>query len=161
MKKTFYISGMTCSACSSHVNKSVSSLEGVISCEVSLLTNQMVVEYDGIEDKDIINCVEASGYKASLTRPEDKKISRSFDKLIIGIVLLIILMYLAMYNMLKLPIFDFLTNPVINVSIQFVLTTIVIILFFHFFSNGFKRLFKLSPNMDSLIAFGSRASYIY
>ena len=161
MKKTFYISGMTCSACSSHVNKSVSSLEGVISCEVSLLTNQMVVEYEGISDKDIIKCVIDSGYEASLTRPEDKKINKSFDKLIIGLFLLVILMYLAMYDMLNLPIFSFLTNPVLNVSIQFVLTTIVIALFFHFFINGFKRLFKLSPNMDSLIAIGSSASYLY
>ena len=85
---------MTCSACSSHVNKSVSNLAGVISCDVSLLLNQMVVEYEGITDKDIIKCVEASGYKASLTRFEDKKYNRSFDKLIVGIFLLVLLMYL-------------------------------------------------------------------
>lgn len=161
MKKTFYISGMTCSACSSHVNKSVSNLAGVISCDVSLLLNQMVVEYEGITDKDIIKCVEASGYKASLTRFEDKKYNRSFDKLIVGIFILVLLMYLSMYEMLNLPIFDILKNPILNVSIQFVLTTIIIILFFHFFINGFKRLFKLSPNMDSLIAIGSTASYLY
>lgn len=161
MKQTFYISGMTCSACSSHVNKSVSSLDGVISCNVSLLTNQMVVEYEGITEKDIINCVIASGYKASTTKEEDKKYSRSFDKLIVGIVTLIILMYVAMYDMLNLPIFEFLKNPVTNVSIQFVLTTLIIVLFFHFFTNGFKRLFKLAPNMDSLIAIGSTASYLY
>ena len=161
MKKTFYISGMTCSACSSHVNKSVSNLAGVISCDVSLLLNQMVVEYEGITDKDIIKCVEASGYKASLTRFEDKKYNRSFDKLIVGIFILVLLMYLSMYEMLNLPIFDILKNPILNVSIQFILTTIIIILFFHFFINGFKRLFKLSPNMDSLIAIGSTASYLY
>ena len=152
---------MTCSACSSHVNKSVSNLKGVISCEVSLLTNQMVVEYDGITEKDIINAVVASGYKASTVREEEKKYSRSFDKLIIGIVLLVILMYLAMYDMLKLPLFEFLKKPVINVSCQFLLTTAIIVLFSHFFINGFKRLFKLAPNMDSLIAIGSTASYLY
>lgn len=161
MKKTFYISGMTCSACSSHVNKSVNSLDGVISCEVSLLTNQMVVEYDGITDKDIILCVKNSGYSASLTKPEDKKYSRSFDKLIIGIILLVILMYIAMFDMLNLPIIPLFENPFVNVSIQFILTSIIIGLFFHFFKNGFKRLFKLSPNMDSLIAIGSTASYLF
>ena len=161
MKKTFYISGMTCSACSSHVNRSVSSLDGVISCEVSLLTNQMVVEYEGITDKDIINCVKNSGYSASLTKPKDKKYSKSFDKLIIGIILLVILMYIAMFDMLNLPIIPLIENPLINVSIQFILTSSIIGLFFHFFKNGFKRLFKLSPNMDSLIAIGSSASYLF
>ena len=161
MKKTFYISGMTCSACSSHVNKSVSKLDGVLSCDVNLLTNQMVVEYEGISDKDIINAVVHSGYKASLTKPEQKNYSRSFDKLIIGIFLLIILMYVAMYDMLKLPTFSFIKNPVINGSIQFVITTVIILLFFSFFKNGFKRLLKLAPNMDSLIAIGSTASYLY
>ena len=161
MKQTFYISGMTCSACSSHVNKSVSNLKGVTSCEVSLLTNQMVVEYDGITEKDIINAVVASGYKASTVREEERKYSRSFDKLIVGIVLLVILMYLAMYDMLNLPLFEFFKNPVINVSCQFLLTTVIIVLFSNFFINGFKRLFKLAPNMDSLIAIGSTASYLY
>ena len=161
MKKTFYISGMTCSACSSHVNKSVSSLDGVISCDVSLLTNQMIVEYEGITDNEIIKCVEDSGYKASLTRFEEKKYQRSFDKLIVGIFLLIILMYLAMYEMFNLPIFDALKNPVLNVSLQFIITTGIIGLFFHFFVNGFKRLFKLNPNMDSLIAIGSISAYLY
>lgn len=130
-------------------------------CEVSLLTNQMVVEYEGITEKDIIDRVVASGYKASTSRFEDKKYSRSFDKLIVGIVVLVLLMYIAMYDMLKLPIFDFFKNPVVNVSVQFVLTTLIIILFFHFFINGFKRLYKLAPNMDSLIAIGSTASYLY
>ena len=152
---------MTCSACSSHVNKSVSSLDGVISCEVSLLTNQMIVEYETITDDDIIKAVVASGYQASLTRPEERNYNKRLDKLIIGIFLLVILMYVAMYDMLNLPIFDFIKNPVVNVSIQFVLTTVIVILFFSFFKNGFKRLFKLAPNMDSLIAIGSTASYLY
>lgn len=161
MKQKFYISGMTCSACSSHVKKSVSSLEGVISCDVSLLTNQMIVEYEQISEDDIIKAVENAGYKASITRFEDKAYSKKFDKLIIGIVLLVILMYVAMFDMLKLPAFSFMKNPIVNVSIQFVLTSAIIFLFFHFFKNGFKRLFKLAPNMDSLIAIGSTASFFY
>jgi Cu+-exporting ATPase len=161
MKKTFYVSGMTCSACSSHVNKCVSELDGVISCDVSLLTNQMVVEYDNISEDEIIKAVKDAGYNASTVKPEEKKYHKSFDKLIIGIVLLVILMYIAMYDMLKLPILNFLKNPIVNSSIQFGLTTVIIVLFFHFFRNGFKRLFKLHPNMDSLIAIGSTASYLF
>ena len=161
MKKTFYVSGMTCSACSSHVNKCVSELAGVISCDVSLLTNQMIVEYDNISEDEIIKAVKDAGYNASTVKPEEKKYHKSFDKLIIGIVLLVILMYIAMYDMLKLPILNFLKNPIVNSSIQFGLTTVIIALFFHFFKNGFKRLFKLHPNMDSLIAIGSTASYLF
>lgn len=161
MKKTFYVSGMTCSACSSHVNKCVSELDGVIACDVSLLTNQMVVEYDNISEDEIIKAVKDAGYNASTVKPEEKKYHKSFDKLIIGIVLLVILMYIAMYDMLKLPILNFLKNPIVNSSIQFGLTTVIIVLFFHFFKNGFKRLFKLHPNMDSLIAIGSTASYLF
>lgn len=161
MKKTFYVSGMTCSACSSHVNKCVSELDGVISCDVSLLTNQMVVEYENISEDEIIKAVKDAGYNASTVKPEEKKYHKAFDKLIIGIVLLVILMYIAMYDMLKLPIFQFLKNPIVNSSAQFGLTTVIIALFFHFFKNGFKRLFKLHPNMDSLIAIGSTASYLF
>ena len=161
MKQKFYISGMTCSACSSHVKKSVSNLEGVISCEVSLLTNQMNVEFQGINEKDIIEAVLRAGYKASLTSFEEKKYNKAFDKLIVGIVILILQMYVAMYDMLHLPTFNIIKNPVFNVSVQFILTLITFGLFFHFFTNGFKRLFKLAPNMDSLIAIGSSASFLY
>ena len=161
MKKTFYVSGMTCSACSSHVNKCVSELDGVIACDVSLLTNQMVVEYENISEDEIIKAVKDAGYNASTVKPEEKKYHKAFDKLIIGIVLLVILMYIAMYDMLKLPIFLFMKNPIVNSVAQFGLTTVIIVLFFHFFKNGFKRLFKLHPNMDSLIAIGSTASYLF
>ena len=133
MKKTFYVSGMTCSACSSHVNKCVSELDGVITCDVSLLTNQMVVEYDNISEDEIIKAVKDAGYNASTVKPEEKKYHKSFDKLIIGIVLLVILMYIAMFDMLKLPILKFLKNPVVNSSIQFGLTTVII---------AFKSIFK-------------------
>ena len=161
MKQKFFISGMTCSACSSHVKKCVSSLEGVNSCDVSLLTNQMIVDYDNITEKDIILAVSNAGYKASLTRFEEKNYHKQFDKLIISIFLLVILMYVAMFDMLNLPIPSFIENPMVNVSIQFGITSTIIVLFFHFFSNGFKRLFQLAPNMDSLIAIGSTASYLY
>lgn len=161
MKKTFYISGMTCSACSNHVRNSIIKINGVTSCEVSLLTNQMLVEYENLSDKDIISAVVNAGYNASLERPQDKKYHKQFDKLIVGIILLVLLMYIAMYEMFNLPVFDFIKNPLINVSLQFIITSIIGILFFHFFKNGFKRLFKLSPNMDSLIAIGSLASYLY
>ena len=104
MKKTFYVSGMTCSACSSHVNKCVSELAGVIACDVSLLTNQMIVEYDNISEDEIIKAVKDAGYNASTVKPEEKKYHKSFDKLIIGIVLLVTLTYHTSQYTLKLLI---------------------------------------------------------
>ena len=161
MKETYYIFGMTCAACSSHVQKAVSSIDGIISCDVSLLTNQMTVEHNGIDSKTIINAVVKAGYKASKESLEDKNNNKLVDKVIISIVLLILLMYLAMYKMFYLPIPAFLSNPLVNSLLQFSISTSIILLFFNYFINGFKRLFSLSPNMDSLIAIGSTASYLY
>ena len=161
MKETYYIKGMTCAACSAHVKKEVDKIDGIISCEVSLLTNQMVVEHNGIDSKIIINQVVRAGYKASKESFEDSAHNKLIDKLIVAVILLILLMYIAMYQMLHLPIFSILKEPIINSSIQFVISTVIIGLFFNYFINGFKRLFNLAPNMDSLIAIGSTASYLY
>ena len=161
MKETYYISGMTCAACSAHVKKEVSNLEGIISCEVSLLTNQMVVEHNGLDSKVIINQVIKAGYKASKESFEDKAHNKLIDKLIVSVILLILMMYIAMYDMLHLPIFSILKEPVINASLQWIISSIIIGLFIKHFINGFKRLVSLAPNMDSLIAIGSTASYLY
>ena len=161
MKETYYIKGMTCAACSAHVKKEVSNIDGISFCEVSLLTNQMVVEHDGIDSKVIINQVVKAGYKASIKPFDDVTHSKLIDKIIVSVILLVLMMYIAMYQMLGLPIFDILKEPIINASIQFVISSLIIGLFFNYFINGFKRLFNLSPNMDSLIAIGSTASYLY
>ena len=152
---------MTCAACVSHVKKSVSSIDGVISCDVSLLTNQMEVEHNDLSSKVIIDKVIQAGYEASLTPFERVEQNKLIDKLIISSVLLIILMYLAMYKMLHIPIPNILAIPLVNASLQWVISSVIIALFFKYFINGFKRLISLSPNMDSLIAIGSTASYLY
>ena len=100
MKETYYIFGMTCAACSSHVQKAVSSIDGIISCDVSLLTNQMTVEHNGIDSKTIINAVVKAGYKASKESLEDKNNNKLVDKVIISIVLLILLMFLLLFRFL-------------------------------------------------------------
>ena len=161
MKETYYIKGMTCSACVAHVMKSVSNLEGITSCEVSLLTNQMVVEHEGLDSKSIINCVLHAGYKASLEPFEEIAHNKLVDKIIVSSVLLVVMMYLAMYKMLHIPIFGVLEIPLVNATLQWIIATSIIVLFFNYFINGFKRLFSLAPNMDSLIAIGSTASYVY
>ena len=161
MKEMYHIKGMTCAACSAHVKKAVSNLDGVTNCEVSLLTNQMVVEHNDLDSKTIINAVVKAGYQASKESFEDKAHNRLIDKLIISVVLLILMMYLAMYKMLNIPIPSILAIPIVNSILQMAIAGSIIGMFFNYFINGFKRLFSLTPNMDSLIAIGSTASYLY
>ena len=166
MKKKFKITGMSCAACQAHVNKAVNRLN-IIDCNVNLLTNSMEVEYDEnlISDKDIINAVIKEGYGASLLDENyidnTKKISdKKKINLIISIILLLVVMYFSMGGMINLPIFTY-KEGIINVIIQVVLSSVILILNYHYFTSGFKKLFKLAPNMDSLVALGSSASYIY
>lgn len=167
MKKKYNVKGMSCAACAAHVGKAVNDLEGY-SCNVSLLTNSMEVESDKeIDDQLVIKAVQSAGYDASIYKNEyldkqSKKVNATKIKLIISIVLMVVLMYVAMGHMINiLP--PFLTGDFvyINVIIQIVLTIAVIVLNFHYFTSGFNKLFKLKPNMDSLIALGSAISFIY
>ena len=166
MKKKFKITGMSCAACQAHVNKAVNKLN-VIDCNVNLLTNSMEVEYDEtiLSDKDIINAVIKEGYGASLLDENyidnTKKISdKKKINLIISIILLLVVMYFSMGGMINLPTFTY-KEGIIDVIIQVVLSSVILILNYHYFTSGFKKLFKLAPNMDSLVALGSSASYIY
>ena len=166
MKKKFKIEGMSCAACQAHVNKAVSKLN-VNECNVSLLTNSMEVDYDEniISEKDIINAVIKEGYGASLLDENViENVSKISDKkqrrLIISVILLVILMYFSMGHMIHLPTFTFKAG-IINVIIQVILSSIIIGLNFHYFTSGFKKLLKKSPNMDSLVALGSSSSYLY
>lgn len=172
-KKKFNVQGMTCSACSSHVDKAVSNLDGVIKVDVSLMTNTMVVEFDytKVSISTIIETVNNGGYTASLYKRnqglDEKNLSdtkKRKTKLIISIILMLVLMYFSMGEMFNLPLFDILHQPqtaYLNAVVQIILVVPIMILNKHYFINGYKRLFKLSPNMDSLIAIGSSASFIY
>lgn len=183
-KEKFDIQGMTCSSCSSHVEKAVKKLDGVSTVSVNLLSNNMIVNYNEniINNEQIIQAVKEAGYGASLenlnNKKEDKKtrvnetIKNMKKRLIISICFLIPLMYLAMHNMLNewvgLPIPKIVQNTfhgnenVLKFAItQFLILIPIIYINRNYFIIGFKRLFKGKPNMDSLIAIGSTASTVY
>lgn len=166
MKKKFRIEGMSCAACQAHVNKAVSKLK-VNDVNVNLLTNIMEVDFNPeiVNEKDIINAVIKEGYGASLLDENyidnNKKTSdKKKRNLIISIILLIALMYFSMGGMFNLPLFEY-KSGVINVIIQIILSSVIIGFNFHYYTSGYKKLIKLSPNMDSLVALGSTASYLY
>lgn len=182
MKKKFDVQGMTCSACSSHVEKAVSKLDGVKSCAVSLMTNTMLVDYDdsSITADGIIDAVKKSGYGASLSDNEkslDKtkkieSISPIFKaeenallaRVIASIVFMLVLMYVSMGHMVGLPLPSFLSGTANAVSfalVQLLLTLPVLYINRSYFIGGTKALIKRAPNMDTLIAIGSGASLIY
>ncbi len=175
MKQKFNVSGMTCSACSAHVEKSVAKADGVQSVEVSLLTNSMQVVYDEeqTDPAKIIRAVEQSGYGASLPQkgaeaapaaaPADA-VKQMKRRLILSFCFLIPLFYLSMGHMMGLPIPHFFhgtENALAFAFTQLLLTLPVAYLNRSYFQIGFKTLFRGSPNMDSLVAIGSAASILY
>ena len=178
MKEKFKVTGMTCSACSSRVEKTVSKLEGTDQVSVNLLTGTMQVSYDDnlIDDGKIIEAVEKAGYGASLDsgdapsttgKAEAEEASKAaFDeakqmkhRLIWSVVLLVPLMYVSMGHMLTgkhMP-----DQPLTMVLLQVVFLIPIVVLNKKYFLKGFPSLFRGSPNMDSLIAMGSAAAIIY
>ena len=167
MKQKFNVEGMTCSACSAHVDKAVRKLNGVNECNVNLLSNTMEVEFDEnkITVSDIEKAVKDAGYKAyTNVLKQSKKKDTALIKLIICFSLLIILMYVTMGHMIGLHLPSFLSgtlNALRYASVQLILIVPILIIYNHFFVSGYKKLFKGAPNMDSLIAIGATASIIY
>ncbi len=172
MLQKFRITGMSCSACSAAVEKAASKLDGVNTATVNLLANTMLCEYDeGItDDNKIIRAVEDAGYGASVyvfgeALPEEKeKFTPVKTRLIWSAVLLVILMYFSMGHMINLPCPDFLNidkSPLGFTLIQLILTLPIIYLNRKFYYSGFRALFRLHPNMDTLVALGSFASLMY
>ena len=167
MHQKFDVTGMSCAACSAHVDKSVRGLDGVNDVNVNLLNNNMVVDFD--EDKvsvnDIINAVIKGGYGASVydgakkKTPDDNK--GAFLRLVASIALLVLLMYVSMGHMIGITPKIFHENPLLFALIQILLVIPIMILNFHYFTNGYRSMFNKSPNMDSLIAIGSSAAFIY
>ena len=173
--KQYIVTGMTCSACQNRVEKAVSKVPGVTSCSVSLLTNSMGVEGD-VKEADIIHAVEKAGYEASV-KGENKALSKSAEedaledketpklkkRLLYSVVFLVLLMYITMgHNMWNFPVSDFLVHNHLGLAIiQMLLALIVMFINRAFFINGFKTLFALSPNMDTLIALGSSVSFAW
>ena len=171
MTQKFYITGMTCSACSSYIEKTIGKLDGVTLCNVSLVSNSMIVEYNGdiCSNNLIINKVKEIGYLARINKVEYKKNNYDKVRLILSLILLVLLMYISMGHMLNLPIFNILSEPNSNNLLsgvylglgQLILVIPIIFLNFGYFIRGVKHLLKGNPNMDTLIAIGSFASIVY
>lgn len=171
--KKFNVTGMSCAACSSRVEKAVSKVEGVQSCSVSLLTNSMGVEGSASEES-IIAAVEKAGYGASVAGAEKKQSAETdqlkdkdtpvlMHRLIASVGFLVVLMYISMGHMMwgwPLPAF-FADNHIAMGLAQLLLCVIIMVINQKFFINGFKGLIHCSPNMDTLVALGSGASFVY
>lgn len=164
--KKYNVKGMSCAACSARVEKAVSAVEGVTSCSVNLLANSMTVE-GSASDESILTAVKKAGYKASPSNEGAYQLENEKNtiksRLISSIVLLLILMYFSMgHTMFGFPlprIFD--ETPIASWLVQLVLTGAIMVINKKFFINGFKGLVHRAPNMDTLVALGSAASFIY
>ena len=173
MTEQFAVTGMTCAACSAHVEKAVSRLSGVQSAPVNLMLGSMTVTYDekAVAESDIIAAVKAAGYGASpasqtdqgqLRRDQDAALRRRKKHLIWSVVFLVPLFYLSMGHMMGLPLPQVLhTHPLLLACLQLALVIPILILNRNYFTVGFSRLVKLSPNMDSLVAVGAAAGLVY
>ena len=183
--KQYTVTGMSCAACSARVEKAVSNVDGVTSCSVSLLTNSMGVE-GSATDAQIVEAVEQAGYGASpkgtATESENDKANNSLEqlkaaqdalvdretpklrnRLIASLIFLVVLMYFSMGHMMwgwPLPEF-FNGNHVAMGLLQLLLTVAVMVINQKFFISGFKGLIHGAPNMDTLVALGSAASFGY
>lgn len=178
--KQYTVTGMSCAACQARVEKAVSSVDGVTACSVSLLTNSMGIE-GNVSDSEIIRAVQNAGYgaspkdTASKTGTFSEKIAAEEDalkdretpvlkkRLIISVGFLIILMYFSMgVHMFDFPVPHFMQgNHIAMGLVQLLLAGIIMVINQKFFISGFKSLFHGSPNMDTLIALGSSAAFLY
>ncbi|EJZ71261.1 heavy metal translocating P-type ATPase [Lachnoanaerobaculum sp. OBRC5-5] len=179
VKEKYNITGMSCAACSAKVERVVGKLDGVENVSVNLLTNSMQVEYkeDKLSSNDIIKNIADAGYGASLAtdskqKKEEKSLKKTNDdaitsmkfRLKVSIVFLVILMYFSMGSMIGLPLPKFLSgegNPVGFALTQLLLVLPVMYVNRKYYISGFKSLFHLSPNMDTLIAVGTVAAFTY
>lgn len=183
-KEKFDVTGMTCSACSSRVEKCVSKLDGTSDVTVNLLTNSMQVEFDEniLSERQIIDAVVKAGYGASAqniqknmtssqgttagaaVNPVEEQMKNMKFRLIVSFAFLIPLMYVSMGHMVGLPLPGFLSgveNAVSFAFTQFLFCLPIIFVNRRYYIKGFQTLFHLAPNMDSLIAIGSTASLVY
>ncbi len=169
----YNVTGMSCAACSARVEKAVNAVEGVESCAVSLLTNSMGVE-GSASPEAIMKAVADAGYGATLKTAEkaaapaadslaDTETPKLLRRLIVSLIFLLILMYFSMgHMMLGFPLPKILEgNHVAMGLIQLLLTVIIMVINQRFFISGFKALLHRAPNMDTLVALGSSASFIW
>lgn len=162
MIQKFSVNGMSCAACSARVEKAVSALSK--SVNVNLLAGTMVAEYD-CDTQKIIDAVTKAGYECEVyKRKKDDDLAEILSmkkRLIFSVVLLVPLMYLSMSHMLGYSLPWVLGDHLVNGILQLIISAIIMVINRKFFIVGFSSLFKFSPNMDSLVAVGSGASFIY
>ena len=172
----FNVTGMSCAACSARVEKAVNALPGVTECSVSLLTNSMGVSGQATP-ADIIAAVEAAGYGASIKGAategngsmaaqedalKDRETPALKRRLLASLGLLAVLMYISMGHMVSLPLPAFLgENPIAFGLAQLLLSALIMVINQKFFISGFKGLIKRAPNMDTLVAIGATAAFVY
>lgn len=174
VSKTLKIEGMTCAACARTVEKVTSKLDGVISSSCNLATEKLQIEYDPhlVRVSDIKKAIEKAGYKAvDETVPLDKDqqqkeqaIKVLFYRFITSLIFTVPLLYITMGHMVGLPLPNFLHpdhQPFTYALVQLIFTLPVVVSGYKFYTHGFKSLFRLSPNMDSLIAIGTSAAFLY
>ncbi|WP_413527639.1 heavy metal translocating P-type ATPase [Marinilactibacillus psychrotolerans] len=175
--KSFNIEGMTCASCAQTVEKATGTLNGVISSSVNLATEKMTVDYDPaiLTVSDITQAVADSGYAAhedidSMNTVEDSKMKKGkyihsmWKRFVASAIVTVPLLYISMGHMAGLPLpsaIDPMMNPDIFALLQLILTLPVMFFGRQFFTVGFKTLFKGHPNMDSLVALGTGAAFIY
>ena len=168
----FEITGMSCAACSSRVEKAVGSLEGVQECTVNLLTNSMIVEGRATRE-EITAAVKKAGYGV-VEKPEykkkttgedttDKEVKKLRKRLVVSLVFLLVLMYFSMGHMMwNWPVPGFMEgNHVMMGLLQMLLTIVIMVINQKFFINGYQSLFRGAPNMDTLVALGASAAFGY
>lgn len=168
----YTVTGMSCAACSARVEKAVSALPGVQSCSVSLLTNSMGVEGD-VPAQDVIAAVRAAGYGAALQGEKeptaaqdnalkDEETPRLLRRLLASLGFLLVLMYFSMGHMVGLPLPAFFAGNHIAVAlVQLLLSALIMVINQKFFISGFRALIKRAPNMDTLVALGAAASFLW
>ena len=179
MKVKFDITGMTCAACSAHVENAVKKVKGVNSVAVSLLTNSMMVEFDesATNAKAIVAAVKKSGYGAEVAGQnssgdvavkdgdalKDSETPKLLVRFIASLVFLLVLMYISMGNMMwGWPLPSFLENNHVAVGlVQLLLAAVIMVINQRFFVSGFKSLWRRAPNMDALVALGATAAFVY
>ena len=172
MQEKFAVTGMTCAACSAHVEKAVSKLGGVQSCGVNLMLGSMVVDYDEdlLSPQTIIAAVTDAGYGArqasevgrSPQSAREQEVRAMGRRLLWSIVCLVPLFYLGMGQMIGLPLpAGLAANFKLLTLLQLLFCAPILLLNRNYFTAGFSRLFKGSPNMDSLVALGAAAGLVY
>ena len=172
MTEKFVVTGMTCAACAAHVEKAAGAVDGVNSAAVNLMLGTLVCSYDRdkASPQAIIAAVEAAGYGAAPADDAKRDIRREQDaaakamgrRLLWSAVCLVPLFYLSMGHMLGLPVPAFMhRQPLLAAAVQLALCLPILLLNRAYFTVGFSRLFKGSPNMDSLVALGAAAGLAY